>query len=55
MEALSVREIAKAVDGIILSGDENTQITSVSTNSKNMESKALFVPIAGKSRCTRFY
>ncbi|WMJ88490.1 UDP-N-acetylmuramoyl-tripeptide--D-alanyl-D-alanine ligase [Anaerocolumna sp. MB42-C2] len=48
MEALSVREIAKAVDGIILSGDENTQITSVSTNSKNMESKALFVPIAGE-------
>jgi UDP-N-acetylmuramoyl-tripeptide--D-alanyl-D-alanine ligase len=48
MEALSVKEIARAVGGRILCGDENTRITSVGTNSKNMEPDSLFVPIVGE-------
>ncbi len=48
MEALSIKEIAEAVGGNILCGDENLLITSVSTNSKNIESGALFVPIVGE-------
>ncbi len=48
MEALSVKEIAEAVGGVILCGDENAWITSVGTNSKNMEANSLFVPIAGE-------
>ena len=48
MEALSINEIAKAVDGKILCGDENSLITFVSTNSKNTESGTLFVPIIGE-------
>ncbi|QHQ62035.1 UDP-N-acetylmuramoyl-tripeptide--D-alanyl-D-alanine ligase [Anaerocolumna sedimenticola] len=48
MEALSVKEIAEAVGGKILNGDENTKITSVGTNSKNAELGSLFVPIVGE-------
>jgi UDP-N-acetylmuramoyl-tripeptide--D-alanyl-D-alanine ligase len=48
MEALSVKEIAQATGGIILCGDENRLITSVGTNSKNMEADSLFVPIVGE-------
>ncbi len=48
MEALSVKEIAQAIGGIILCGDENTLITSAGTNSKNMEADSLFIPIVGE-------
>lgn len=48
MEPLSVKEIAEAVGGIIICGDENTIITSAGTNSKNMEAASLFVPIIGE-------
>ncbi len=48
MEALRAKEIAEAVGGIILCGDENILITSVGTNSKNMEADSLFVPIVGE-------
>ncbi len=48
MEALKVKEIAEAVGGVILWGDENTLITSVGINSKNMEADSLFVPIVGE-------
>lgn len=48
MEALKVKEIAEAVGGVVLSGDENTWITSVGTNSKNMGANSLFVPIMGE-------
>lgn len=48
MEALSIEEIAQAVGGRILQGDRNYRITSVSTNSKNLEPGALFVPIVGE-------
>ncbi len=48
MEALSIKEIAQAVGGKILCGDDNIMITSVTTNSKNVESGALFIPIIGE-------
>lgn len=48
MEALTIKEIAQAVGGTILTGDENTQITNVSTNSKKLEEGSLFVPIIGE-------
>ncbi|MDF2587433.1 MAG: UDP-N-acetylmuramoylalanyl-D-glutamyl-2,6-diaminopimelate--D-alanyl-D-alanyl ligase [Anaerocolumna sp.] len=48
MEALSIKEIAKAVGGTILCGNENTQITFVSTNSKNLYENSLFVPVVGE-------
>ncbi len=48
MEALTIKEIAEAVAGTILTGDENMQITNVSTNSKKLEAGSLFVPIIGE-------
>ncbi len=48
MEALSVKEIVKAVGGVLLSGDENIRVTSVSTNSRELIEGALFVPIIGE-------
>lgn len=49
MEALSIKEIVTAVNGKLLCGDENLLITSVSTNSNNLEPGALFVPIVGEN------
>lgn len=48
MEMLRIDEIVKAVDGVLLYGDEHCPIHSVSTNSKEVESGALFVPIIGE-------
>ncbi len=48
MEALTIKEIAQGVGGTILTGDENMQITNVSTNSKRLEAGSLFVPIIGE-------
>jgi UDP-N-acetylmuramoyl-tripeptide--D-alanyl-D-alanine ligase len=48
MEALSISEIVKAVNGTLLCGDETIKITAVSTNSKGLEEGSLFVPIVGE-------
>ena len=48
MKALSVSALAKAVGGKIIYGDGDKQITSVSTNSKEIKEGALFVPIVGE-------
>ena len=48
MKEIHAYELAKAVNGTILSGSEDTLITSVSTNSKEIEAGALFVPIVGE-------
>lgn len=48
MEALSVKLIVKAVEGTLLFGSEKEEITSVSTNSREVKSGALFVPIKGE-------
>lgn len=48
MEALSIKEIAKAVNGTIISGNEDRMVTYVSTNSNQIERGTLFVPIVGE-------
>lgn len=45
---LVIKDIVKAVDGILLCGDENKTITSVSVNSREIKKQALFVPIIGE-------
>ena len=40
MKEIHAYELAKAVNGTILSGSEDTLITSVSTNSKEIEAGA---------------
>lgn len=47
MEELSVKEIVKAVKGALLCGDENTIISDVITNSKEITRGNLFIPIKG--------
>ncbi len=48
MKPIEIKEIVKAVGGILLCGNENVVITSVSTNSKEILPGALFVPIIGE-------
>lgn len=45
---LLVKEIVNAVNGVLFCGDENKAVTSVSTNSREIEEGALFVPIIGE-------
>lgn len=48
MEALSIKDIVNAVHGRLISGDLDSIVTSVSTNSKEINQNALFVPIIGE-------
>ncbi|MFV0343298.1 MAG: UDP-N-acetylmuramoyl-tripeptide--D-alanyl-D-alanine ligase [Anaerocolumna sp.] len=48
MEALSIKEIASAVNGSIVSGSEELEISQVNTNSKAFLEGGLFVPIVGE-------
>lgn len=48
MEALLVNTIVEAVGGTLLQGREKEEITSVSTNSREIKKGALFVPIKGE-------
>jgi UDP-N-acetylmuramoyl-tripeptide--D-alanyl-D-alanine ligase len=48
MEPLSIKEIADAVGGSVLYGNEETLIHYVSTNSKEEATESLFVPIIGE-------
>ena len=48
MEIMNVKQAAKAVKGTIIHGDTDIYISSVSTNSKELENGALFVPIVGE-------
>ena len=48
MEALSIKEIVKAVEGVLICGNEQSMVTSVSTNSKEAKEGTLFVPIIGE-------
>lgn len=47
MEKLHIGEIIAAVDGILLSGKGDLTVSSVSTNTRELSSGALFVPIKG--------
>ena len=44
---MTIREIVIACGGRLLCGDENTVITSVSTDSRQITDGTLFVPIKG--------
>lgn len=48
MESLSIREIADAVGGSVVCGNEETLIRYVGTNSKEEATDSLFVPIIGE-------
>lgn len=48
MEKMNVKQVAKAVKGTIIHGSTDVDIFSVSTNSKELETGALFVPIVGE-------
>lgn len=48
MEALSVKEVAMAVNGKVIYGEENILVHFVSTNSKVFSEGGLFVPIVGE-------
>ncbi len=48
MKALSIKEVLNAVGGTLLAGTTKGEITSVSTNSKEIKEGALFVPIIGE-------
>lgn len=48
MKAIKAGTLAEAVGGKILSGNKDLLITSVSTNSKEIQQGALFVPIIGE-------
>lgn len=48
MKTVYAQELADAVGGTLISGKGDVAITSVSTNSKEIEKGALFVPIIGE-------
>lgn len=48
MKQIRIKDIVTAVGGELLCGEEDAFVTSVSTNSKEIEPGALFVPIIGE-------
>jgi UDP-N-acetylmuramoyl-tripeptide--D-alanyl-D-alanine ligase len=50
MNQISIKEVMEAVDGKIIYGSEDGMISSVSTNSKEMNQGSLFIPIVGENR-----
>ncbi|HEX3022574.1 MAG TPA: UDP-N-acetylmuramoyl-tripeptide--D-alanyl-D-alanine ligase [Lachnospiraceae bacterium] len=48
MEPISIQDIVRATNGVLLSGKEDTMIKNVSTNSKEIGEGTLFVPIIGE-------
>ena len=49
MKEINILEVAKAVKGQIINGDSSVDISSVSTNSKEVRDGGLFVPIIGEN------
>jgi len=49
MEPIKVGEIAKAVKGEIINGDEESLISEISTDTRVMRSRAFFVPLVGEN------
>ncbi len=45
---ITVKQIVAAVNGVLLSGEEDITVTSASVNSREIEAGALFVPIIGE-------
>ena len=48
MEPIRISEIVSAVGGVLQKGNPNAEVTSVSTNSREIQPGALFVPIIGE-------
>ena len=48
MENLKIYEILKYVNGALISGDPNIDISSISISSKDIAKNALFIPICGE-------
>lgn len=48
MEQLSAWQIAQAVDGNVISGDQNAVITNVSIDSRKVDDRTLFIPLKGE-------
>ncbi len=49
MEALSIKEIIKATDGVLLSGSEDMLIYDISTDSRRIGERSLFIPLKGEN------
>ena len=52
MIPIGISEILKAVDGTLLWGDENGDVTKVVTDSRKAGKGSLFVPIVGEAGVT---
>ncbi|MFR8003655.1 MAG: UDP-N-acetylmuramoyl-tripeptide--D-alanyl-D-alanine ligase [Hydrogeniiclostridium sp.] len=52
---MTAREIAEACGGVLLCGNENTVVTSVSTDSRRISAGALFVPLKGERTDAHMY
>ena len=52
---MTVKEIVEACGGRLLCGNENTVVTSVSTDSRRISAGALFVPLKGERTDAHMY
>lgn len=48
MRQVQIKDIVKAVGGKLVWGDENAAVTNVSTDSREVKTGTLFVPIIGE-------
>lgn len=48
MEDVTVKDIVEATKGVLLCGDENTPVSELCTNSREIKQGALFVPLLGE-------
>lgn len=49
MVCLTLAEVCKAVCGILILGDENTQICDITTDSRKVKAGDLFIPLIGEN------
>lgn len=49
MKGLKISDITTAVGGMLMCGNDDAEITSISTDSRRAESGCLFVPLAGEN------
>lgn len=48
MENITVKDIVEMTDGVLMCGDENTLVTDICINSKEIKEGDLFIPIIGE-------
>lgn len=48
METLKCKEIVKAVNGVLISGDLNTEFSNVTTDSRQVRKGDFFIPLVGE-------